>query len=113
MLIPRCSPNPFPTFGVCRLEFSRRLNTHPYRRERAGKDECFREKQTFGASRMQHEHVRAATININPLGRRQHININAKYASAKVELGVENPTERSCGKRQVPRIDLIKSEMVI
>jgi len=42
-----------------------------------------------------------------------NININAEYASTKVLLGVENPTEQSCGKRQVPRIDLMKSEMVI
>lgn len=42
-----------------------------------------------------------------------NININAEYASAKVVLGVENPTKRSCGKRQVPRVDLMKSEMVI
>jgi len=42
-----------------------------------------------------------------------NININAAYATAKVLLGVENPMERSCGKRQVPRVDLMKSEMVI
>lgn len=73
----------------------------------------FREEQASGASRMQYEHVRALRRLILIHGEGGNININAEHASAEVLLGVENPTERIFGKRQVPRVDLMKSEMVI